>query len=164
MLHDAECCVCYEFTTDTLECRHALCHVCYDKWYVAKGTCPVCRDSTHEPCPDPPEDTEVRILRPPFDEWLASAVPDEVITRRWLQEIRTPHTRNVVFSQLVEAVQVVNPGSVRLSWLPWRMETLQTGDIVTHMDRTRIRTVEQVARGDEDAPRTFHIIARRLRF
>lgn len=43
------CSVCYEITTDALDCNHSLCHVCKDKWFRISPSCPICRRYYGEP-------------------------------------------------------------------------------------------------------------------
>ena len=43
-LPSQECPVCYDLTTETLACGHALCPPCQQHWLPTHGTCPVCRD------------------------------------------------------------------------------------------------------------------------
>lgn len=47
-----ECSVCYELTTDNLQCGHAVCHLCFEKWKLRSTTCPMCRSVfVDENCP-----------------------------------------------------------------------------------------------------------------
>ena len=42
-MFDPACAVCYEITTDTLECQHTLCHECAKQWFARNPRCPMCR-------------------------------------------------------------------------------------------------------------------------
>lgn len=44
MIDNIECCVCYELTTDVLQCNHSLCHICIERMFDNRqNTCPLCR-------------------------------------------------------------------------------------------------------------------------
>ena len=122
-------------TTDSLDCKHLLCHICYNEWCIKKNkSCPVCRAPVISPTTTNAAETttntersisrfivhidELEIPTPrthrfePFDEWVAqdlirNQLPPQIIGFRFLKQINVANPSRLLYRMTPFGVTVV---------------------------------------------------------
>lgn len=158
-LLDMTCPVCFELTTDVLECGHSLCHICAARWFARHTTCPSCRkvvqDAAHFRTDDTRDDDDElgdwRIVADDPDELLLHG-PDRIRGVSWSVP-QVYFGDPIGFGNVGFTLQHYNgpPRGIRVRYLTTTYDTvreyghfLQNDDVITHINGYRVGNPETV--------------------